>query len=655
VLAFGHNRVDFYDVNGTLLQSITGQPWTLIDTIFNTPSGSAWEMTVFQKGDVMILAHTGFQPRRIQRTGLSTFTIGLYQFSTDTGAAVINQPTIKFFPFTTTLAISDYNPGAGRTLTASAGIFSAAWVGERVRIYGKEIEITGFTNATTVTATVHQRIEANLAIAPFRYTELSTVVEVTHVLHGLTTGATVNIQGATDNFTISPADINGNRAITVIDENTYSVVTGGAAADASGDGGGPSVTIATTSATTSWTEQIWSNRRGWPGAVALHENRIWFGGSPSAPSFLAGSAIGDYYDFNTREGLADESIQGTISTKGRIQYLVSASDLQIFTDSAEAATETQQGEPITPATLKVVTHTTYGSSRYSNPRIFDGAVLFVQKSGKNVREMMFDYRIDGYTATAVSMLSAHMIDQPYDMATFSGTGTRPEQYAFLVNYFGQVAVFHSIRSDELAAWTPFVNGDGQFDSVCVMGQTVFFSVIRNVNGSGQVHLDRFELDTQDVWLDGAVKVAGGSTLTKALGPRYANKTVTVTKGGILSGVQLVGTFTADAAGTITFPTPQSAIVAGYDYPFKIVPLPPDTQLNDGPMTGEIRRIASANIHFVNSVSCAVNGIELLTPPNAQSGKRKVRLLGYDEDPFITITQPSPGPLTVLGMNLEVSI
>jgi len=30
----------------------------------------------------------------------------------------------------------------------------------------------------------------------------------------------------------------------------------------------------------------------------------------------------------------------------------------------------------------------------------------------------------------------------------------------------------------------------------------------------------------------------------------------------------------------------------------------------------------------------------------------VRLLGYDEDPFITITQPSPGPLTVLGMVLE---
>lgn len=637
MLAFSAGRVDFYDVNGTLLQSITGQPWN---------ATTIYSLTTFQKGDVMIVAHTEFQMRRIQRTGLSTFTIELYQFGTDTGENIINQPHIKFFPFTTTLAISDYTPGSGRTLTSSPGLFTTAWVGERVRIYGKEIIIESFVSATQVLATVTQRIEAQLNNAPFRYTEGSAVIEVTHVLHGLTSGATVNIQGASDTFSVAPSEINGDRVITVLDENTYNVTSTGTGADASGDGGGPSVTIATTSATTSWTEQIWSNRRGWPGAVALHENRVWFGGSKSAPSFLAGSAIGDYYDFNVRDGLADESVQGTISTEGRIQYLVSARNLQIFTDAAEAATETQTGDPITPATLKVVTHTTYGSHPFGHPRIFDGATLFIQTRGKNVREMMFDYRVDGYTATAVSMLSSHMISAPIDMASFNGTGTRPEQYAFFVNNTGRIACFHSIRSDELAAWTEFRNGRGTFESVAVMGHTVFFAVARD----GQFHLDRWELDATDIWLDGAVKLSGASSTTWALGARYAGRTVSVMSSGVL-----LGQFTANGSGVITLPSAVTNIVAGYDYPISIVPLPPDTQLQDGPMTGENRRIVSANIHFRQSVSAAVNGIELLTPPNPQSGKKKVRLLGYNVDPFITITQPAPGPLTVLGMNLEVSI
>ena len=638
VLAFSDARLDVYDANGTLLQTLGAQPWNAL-TIF--------ELTSFQKGDVMFIAHPTFQPRRLLRTGLSSFLIDLVNFSTDTGENVVNQPQIKFAPGPYALAISDINPGAGRTLSANAGIFSPSWVGERIRIYGKEMAVTGYISPTQLTVFVTQRIVTDLDVAPFRYVEGSTTVEVTHVVHGLTSGASVLIEGATDTFGITPAEINGSRVITVTDQDHYTVVAAGTGASASGDGGGPSVTIGTGSATTTWTEQVWSNRRGWPGAVTLHENRVWFAGSYGAPTFLAGSAVGDFFDFNVREGLADESVQATISATSRIQYLVSAKQLQIFTENSEAATDTEQGQPITPANFNVKNYTAYGAHIFGRPRVFDGATLFIQNRGKNIREFVYDYRFDGYGASAVSILASHMINSPHDMAVFTGTATRPEQYAFFINGIGgTVACFHSIRAEELAAWTPFVNGRGNFDSVCVMGHSVFFSV----NRDGRFDLDRFELDATDVWLDGAVRLAGAASTVWTLGPRYAGRTVTV-----MSGLTVLGTFVANGAGAVTLPSAVTSIVAGYDYPVLVVPLPPDKELNDGPMTGEIRRIVSANIHFRGSSSCTVNGQDILLPLGTTNGKVKVRLLGYDEDPFITIMQPVPGPLTILGMNLEVSI
>jgi hypothetical protein len=81
------------------------------------------------------------------------------------------------------------------------------------------------------------------------------------------------------------------------------------------------------------------------------------------------------------------------------------------------------------------------------------------------------------------------------------------------------------------------------------------------------------------------------------------------------------------------------------------------------MAGQIRRIVSTQLHLWNTVSCSVNGLDIvgyegtqpLTVRPAVNVKRKIRHLGYGVDPTINITQRSPGPLTVLGLVHEVSI
>ena len=101
-------------------------------------------MTQVQKGDVMIVAHTAFHMKRLTRTGLSTFTLEDTIFAADTGTAVIKQPYLKLERYEVTVGCSSYLVGAGRTITSNTAIFSADWVGDRIRIYNCEIELTGY-------------------------------------------------------------------------------------------------------------------------------------------------------------------------------------------------------------------------------------------------------------------------------------------------------------------------------------------------------------------------------------------------------------------------------------------------------------------------------------------------------------------------------
>jgi hypothetical protein len=106
------------------------------------------------------------------------------------------------------------------------------------------------------------------------------------------------------------------------------------------------------------------------------------------------------------------------------------------------------------------------------------------------------------------------------------------------------------------------------------------------------------------------------------------------------------------------------IRAGFDYEWQVIPMPPDTQLGDGPITGQKRRISSVTVHVVDSLSLTIDGREVIDPmigydpsvsPSPVSGKLKRYLKGYNRDPAVVITQNIPLPVTLLGLTMEISI
>jgi hypothetical protein len=651
ILAFGIDELEIYDAEGTLVDSFGAAkcPWGTWNVVTN--------LTVAQRADVMVICHRSFRPKVLKRTSLTTFTLEDFEFDAAPNNAEIYQPYVKHEAADVTIAPSSTSVGAV-TLTASDPIFSADWVGDTIRIYGAEITITGYTSTTVVSGTAKKKLEKKLDPNPFFYTGGTALIEVTDALHGLATGDTVTFAGAIDGYAVSKGNINGSRTITVTDEDHYTFVAGGGdIAGDSADWGGSAVTVSSTAATRAWDEQTFSDRRGWPRAVCWHEDRLWFGGSTSIPDGLWSSCTGDYYNFEVGDGEDDRSVQVSIggSRISTIKHLLSNRVLQIFTEGMEYVAKQSDGVGLTPATTSIRPQTPYGASAVW-PKIFDGATIFVQANSKTIRDYLYEYSQDSFQAPDLLVVSPHLVNTVADMAVVYGSSTRTEQYAFIVNGDGTAACFHSVRAEGLAAWVPWDTRDGDsFESVVALSDKVFFAV----NRDGTRWLERLEVDDDTVPLDFAISLtAGAPTASWALGADYAGKTVHV-----VSENWYLGEYVVDGSGNMGLDYSVSSIVAGYHYQWEVTPLPPDTQMQDGPMTGETRRVSSVTVHVADCYSLAINGKDVIVPqagfdpsepPVALTGKYRRYLLGYGRDPAVRFTQSAPLPATILGCVMEIS-
>ena len=260
-------------------------------------------------------------------------------------------------------------------------------------------------------------------------------------------------------------------------------------------------TLAGTSAESDWDEELISSHRGYPQAITFHDNRLWIAGVKSKPSSVNASHVGDYFNFSVGTGLSSEGIDVAIGGDqvNEIRHLYSGSNLQIFTDSGEYIIPTSSDtSAITPSNIVFRRQTPYGCSR-TRPILFDGASIFTQKNGKAVREFIYSDSEAGYVSTNISVLANHLIDSPKDIAMLSGSSTRPEQFAIFTNsgttHNGKLAVFHSIRDEDIAGWTLWSTRTGDtFHSVTSANEHLFCVGKRSLNGSTVYTLEKFAED-----------------------------------------------------------------------------------------------------------------------------------------------------------------
>ena len=310
-----------------------------------------------------------------------------------------------------------------------------------------------------------------------------------------TSGTSVNITASSaifdtnDNWVDKTIRI-GGKEIDIVSRTSTTVVVGNIRE-----------TLANADATADWDEQLISSQRGYPQAITFHDNRLFLGGVKSKPSSVNASHVGDYFNFSVGTGLANEGIDVAIAGDqvNEIRHLFSGSNLQIFTDGGEYIIPTSSDtSAITPSNIVFRRQTPFGCSR-TRPILFDGASIFTQKNGKSIREFIYSDSEAGYVSTNISVLANHLIDSPKDIAMLSGSSSRPEQIALFTNsgttLNGKIAVFHSIREEQIAGWTLWsTRNNDTFHSVTSANEHLFCVGKRSLNGSTVYTLEKFGED-----------------------------------------------------------------------------------------------------------------------------------------------------------------
>jgi len=615
------------------------------------------QYTYSQYGDVMFICHPLFMPRMLIRTGLTSFVITPYTFDKRADNKEIYQPYSQFHAENVSLDPSATS-GSGVTFTTSTAYFDTTGavvsgsypdskhVGVVLRYGESEITITSVQSATQVTGTIVDTLRVRLSIIdPLRTIDGSTTVEVTHIDHGFSGGESITIEGASAVGGINANQINGARTVgSIIDKNTYTI-TAGTTANQSIDGGGL-VKVVTHAPTDYWDEQSYSAVRGYPAAVAFHENRLVFGGTIEEPDTLWFSKIGHFFNFDVGTAADNESFNlvGATGDVNEIRYIVSSRDLQIFTDASEFYVPAFLNQSITPANAQIRKQTPYGT-QFVTPTPMDGATLFSQHGGSVLREYLYTDTENAYTSTAVSTAASHILQNPIDMDVVHGAFDGAESYAVVVTSDANAAVFGSNRAEKRAGWVKWTSCNG-FGSVTAVDNRLFATIW----DGAYLKLCEF---AEDVGLDSYIESAGPTISTSSVFP-VATVVKVVGRATTNGRLDYLGTKTVSAASTISVSefTGYSNFYVGLSFPVEIITNPIDVAAANGPRTGDIRGVCSAVLDLKDTRSVTVNTRPLVTTA-AFTGKKEFRLNGFSRDPQITISQNDPLPLQVNGLIAEL--
>jgi len=545
IFAFQNTVLKIYSTNGTLLQTITSCPWATSDLN---------EINIAQRKDVMLIAHSSFMPRIITRTGATTFALSTFAFDTSLNGERTYQPYFKFSSNNVTLDPSSATAATGITVVASADTFTSSHVGTKLLFYGNvEATITGYTNATTVTVTLHSDLIDELDDDPFATEQGTGSVKVTHANHGLSTGATIIISGSEDIMSLnddseseglSAANLSGSFTITVVDDNHYKITAGSSdTATESVDGGGVRVQIKHASPTRRWQEQVISAVNGYPQALAFHEQRLYFAGVENQPDGILASKINDFFNFDVGEGLDNESVQVQISSNhiNEIRHLVSNANLEILTSRGEFYLRPPIGKAVTPSDIQIIKQSSYGTQVIGMPRSYNGTTNFIQNNGVNIREYIYDSSGESYQSALINVLASHLFNSPVDTASIDSLPDRTEQFYYVVNGDGTLCVFSAQRAQKVFGWMLW-STDGSYESITTTTTNTYIAVKRTINSATVYYLEQLASTAFDIPTD--------MTVTKTISGSYQPHGSPLTNGTVSSSSTFIidGTTAAPSVG-----------------------------------------------------------------------------------------------------------
>lgn len=436
-------------------------------------------------------------------------------------------------------------------------------------------------------------------------------------------------------------------------------------------------TISSTDATHRWAEGAWSNYRGWPISVAISpEERLTFAGSTSYPLNVWGSVSGDYTSM--KEGTLDDdaiifSLVGA-GQQNQVRWILSKNALIIGTYGGEHVLGgANEDEALTPTNVHAEMQSSYGSSSVAGLMI-NNAIVFLQRGGRKLREMIYAYTEQAYVSDDLTTFSNHITESGITNMAYQRS---PDPILWCIRTDGQIAIMGYEKKQDFDSWARFVtytsNGtvESDFESACIIPTSgeedqIWVSVERKIGASTYRYIEYFSTraftaQNDAYFVDCGITYDGVSTTTITGLGHLEGETVQVQGNGAN-----LGTYTV-SGGAITLTSAVTSAKIGLYYPTSVKP----TKLDIGGLgISTTKKISKAIISFyrtlggrcgsdssnMETITFRTGADHLGSPPSLFTGIKEISFPGgYEREGNIIIEQKEPLPMTVLGIALDLGV
>lgn len=626
--------------DGTVKQTIGSPPWAANHDIWVLPIGRD-TLIGGEKFGIYVLSYAS-----------STFALNEFAFLSSIGGNIA-QP---YWSFEKDITIQPSALTGTINITASPsgwwpfalGGPNAILNGTRIRYLGREIEITGITDATTLTGTVVDALPPTFDITVSDGTEFRTGQVVV--------GQDTNYQGiiisiATNVLTVATLSFFDGPDV---GEKLSSSTTAGTSFSNSVT----AVSSTTPAATKVWDEPMLSLLRGWPRAAASGAGRLIFTDLPQIPNGIAISSARFKNDFEV--GAADDdAIARTVGDDNpRFLHVVDAGDLVFLSDRGCYVQTLRDSAALSPSTFNPILFDRRGANSVKPARVSDG-IVFVEANGSTLSAALLDGNVYlKWSVTPISTFHNHLIKSPVRLIGPPLRSPQPEKQVMVLNGDGTVAVVSYAQSiggpgSGIFPWST----DGLFIDAAPMFAGTWVVVERDLDGETVNYLERFD-DT--AFVDCAL-FPNGTTPDPPLTLPLRTKAVRYVDG---TGVHAAVTVNAD--GTVD---DEPAYVAGQQIGLNFLATvsPWPVEVVQSPRAGTfdarcIRFLLSMQSTGPFQVKCNNHtrvvggyqfGDDLSVAPELRTQKFAVPVFGRRAQVDLSVIKHEPGPFRVLYLGQEV--
>ena len=263
-----------------------------------------------------------------------------------------------------------------------------------------------------------------------------------------------------------------------------------------------STDFANTNSNADFSLGAFSTTTGFPSCVTFFEQRLVFAGTNSQPQAIFFSKSGDYENM-------DANIGGTVADDDAIIYTIASNQvnaIRFMTATRTLIIGTAGGEftvsggsvdtAITPTNILIKKQSNHGAANVDAIAV-GNATLFLQRAKRKIRELAYNFDVDGYIAPDMTILAEHVTEGGLTQLAYQ---QEPNQIVYAVRGDGELIGLTYQREQQVTAWHrhifggSFGSGKAVCESVAVIPTDdteyeVYVIIKRTINGATKRYIE----------------------------------------------------------------------------------------------------------------------------------------------------------------------